>query len=190
MQRLLTDIKNCTICEPHLPLGANPVVRAHPNAKIVIMGQAPGTRVHETSIPWNDPSGVLLRQWLQMDDAEFYGSEEIAIIPMGFCYPGKGKSGDLPPRTECAPKWHNALYAMMPDVKLTLLIGQYSQKAYLGKRFKKNLTETVRSYGDYAPDFFPLPHPSPRNRIWLKRNPWFDEDVIPALRQTIQGFRK
>ncbi len=186
MKNLLAEIKNCDICSQELALGANPVVYAHPKAKIVIIGQAPGTKVHNSGIPWDDQSGKKLREWLDISEEDFYNKENIAIIPMGFCYPGKGKTGDLPPRPECAPLWHNKLFDKMPDMTLYLLIGQYAQKYYLGKDFKKNLTETVRSYHEYLPKFIPLPHPSPLNRGWLKRNQWFEFDVIPELRNRVK----
>ena len=185
MQQLLSQIKQCTLCEKHLPLGANPVLRAGNTCTVAVIGQAPGTKVHNTGIPWNDPSGVQLRKWLNMDGDTFYDDSKIAIVPMGFCYPGKGKSGDLPPRPECAPEWHETIFSQMPNLKLTLLIGQYAQRYYLGDKMKRNLTETVRAYKDYLPHYFPLPHPSPRNRLWLKKNPWFDEEVVPKLRQVI-----
>ncbi len=153
---------------------------------MVIIGQAPGTKVHNTSIPWNDPSGNLLRDWLGIDKDIFYNEEKIALIPMGFCYPGKGKSGDMPPRPECAPLWHEKLLKSMPHLELTILIGQYSQAHYLGNKREKNLTETVRNYREYLPSYLPLPHPSPRNRIWLKRNEWFEHEVLPTLRATVK----
>lgn len=155
--------------------------------KILIIGQAPGRKVHETGIPWDDPSGKRLRQWLGVDDETFYNPEIFGILPMGFCYPGTGKSGDLPPRPECAPKWHEPLLKMMPEVKLTLLFGQYAQERYLGKKRQKNLTETVRNWKDYLPDYLPLPHPSPRNQIWVRKNPWFEEEVLPFLKETVRN---
>lgn len=188
LDELIGRIKNCTLCEPHLPLGANPVFTAHANAEILIVGQAPGTKVHNTNIPWNDPSGDRLRDWLQVDRSTFYNPKKFAIVPMGFCYPGKGKSGDLPPRPECAPTWHNQLLEKLPNIRLTLLIGSYAQNYYLGKNKKRTLTETVKSYEDYLPNYFPLPHPSPRNRLWLKKNPWFEETIIPKLRQQTEGL--
>jgi len=163
---------------PHEP---RPVVRAHRDARILIIGQAPGTRVHESGIPWNDPSGRLLREWMEVDDETFYDVKRVALAPMGFCYPGKGKSGDLPPRPECAPLWHQELMEKMKNIRLTLLIGQYSQRHYLGDGSKATLTETVRDFRDHLPAYLPMPHPSPRNRLWLRRNPWFDEEVVPGL---------
>ncbi len=174
------------MCAEYLPLGPRPVVSAHPESRVLLIGQAPGTRVHNSGIPWNDPSGDTLREWLEMDKADFYDAQKIAIVPMGFCYPGKGKSGDLPPRPECAPLWHPRLVEAMPNIRLTLLIGQYAQRYYLKEHFGKNLTETVRNHRHYLPDFLPLPHPSPRNRLWLRRNPWFQEEVLPVLRQQMR----
>jgi len=185
MQQLLTDIKNCTICQEHLPMGANPVVATSPKSKILVVGQAPGIKVHESSIPWNDKSGDNLRQWLQVDKETFYNADIFAIVPMGFCYPGTGKSGDLPPRKECAPQWHNALLAMMPNIELVLLIGQYAQNYYLKEKAKKTLTETVRTHAEYLPKYLPLPHPSPRNNIWQKKNQWFGAEVLPTLRERV-----
>lgn len=182
MKNLLTDIRNCTVCEEHLPLGPRPVLAASPTCKIAIIGQAPGTAVHKSGIPWDDPSGERLREWMGIKDDIFYDETKIAIIPMGFCYPGKGKSGDLPPRPECAPLWHQPLFNMMPNIKLTLLVGQYAQKYYLKKTAKHTLTETVKNYEEYLPNYLPLPHPSPRNNIWLHKNAWFNEHVVPKLK--------
>lgn len=187
MDQLLTDIRKCTHCSAHLKLGPNPVMSAHPASKIVIIGQAPGTRVHQTGIPWNDPSGNNLRRWMAIGEADFYNPALVAIIPMGFCYPGKGKSGDLPPRPECAPLWHQQLLDQMQNVQLTLLIGQYAQRYYLQDRMKSTLTETVRNFEDYLPHFLPLPHPSPRNNIWMKKNPWFEKEVLAVLRSLVRG---
>lgn len=187
LPKLLKDISACTLCSEHLVDGVRPVVRAGPSARILIIGQAPGRRVHETGIPWNDPSGKRLREWLQVDDDTFYDESKIAIMPMGFCFPGTGKSGDLPPRPECAPAWHKPLLAQLPRVQLTLLIGQYAQAQYLANK-PKTLTETVQQWQEWAPQYFALPHPSPRNQFWLKKNPWFGEQVIPALRQQVHAL--
>ncbi len=181
MRDLLQSIRSCDICKAHLPLGPNPVLRASKTAKIAVIGQAPGTKVHASGIPWDDLSGKRLREWLNVTPDVFYDDSIFAIVPMGFCYPGKGKSGDLPPRKECAKEWHNRLFSMMPDIELFLLIGQYAQKHYLGADMKSNLTETVKSYYDYHPKFIPLPHPSPRNIFWFKRNAWFELDLVPHL---------
>ena len=184
-QNLLGEISTCSICQKYLPLGPRPVFSIHPSSKILIIGQAPGTKVHQTGIPWNDPSGDELRRWLQVDRDTFYNPEIFGIMPMGFCYPGRGKGGDLPPRSECAPQWHTTLRELMPEIKLTLLIGAYAQGYYLGENRKKTLTETVRSYMEYLPEFFPLVHPSPRNRLWMRKNPWFEDEIIPELRNRI-----
>ena len=185
MQTLLQHIKDCTICEAHLPLGARPVVTAHKESKIIIIGQAPGIKVHNSGIPWDDASGKQLRKWLDVTNETFYDTKNFAIIPMGFCYPGKGKSGDLPPRPECAPQWHQKLLKHMPNVELVLLIGMYAQKYYLKKDAKRTLTETVANFNAYLPNYMPLPHPSPRNRFWFSKNPWFETDVLPILKQKV-----
>jgi uracil-DNA glycosylase len=177
---LLKEVRACRACEPHLPFAPNPVLRAHANARLLVIGQAPGTRVHTTGIPWNDPSGDRLRDWMQIDRERFYDERQIAIIPMGFCYPGKGKSGDLPPRPECAPLWHDRLQQQLPKLELRLLVGKYAQDYYLDTR-RRSLGETVQHYTSYLPDYFPLPHPSPRNIRWFRNNPWFEAEVLPAL---------
>lgn len=183
MQKLLSDIKKCIICAEKLALGPNPVLSAQAESKVVIIGQAPGYIVHKTGIPWDDKSGERLRQWLNVDESTFYDPKEIGLIPMGFCYPGKGKTGDLPPRPECAPAWHDLLLKEMNKSKLTILIGTYAQAYYLKEKRKKTLTDTVKSYSEYLPDFFVLPHPSPRNNIWLKKNEWFEDDLLPVLKE-------
>ncbi|EGS1996497.1 uracil-DNA glycosylase family protein [Vibrio vulnificus] len=184
LEPLLTQIRACQVCASALPLGANPVVQAHSEAKILIIGQAPGTKVHHTSIPWNDASGNRLRAWLDIEKQTFYDPKQIAIMPMGFCYPGQGQSGDLPPRKECAPLWHEALLKHLPNIELTLLIGQYAQNRYLSNK-PKTLTETVQNWQAWLPDYLPLPHPSPRNTLWLRKNPWFKEQTVPYLRQQV-----
>ena len=186
MQDLLEDIQRCTICSKHLELGPRPVVCAHPKSKIVIIGQAPGTKVHNSGIPWDDASGKQLRKWLNVTDQQFYNEKLFAIVPMGFCYPGKGKTGDLPPRPECAPQWHESLFNLMPNLELVILIGKYAQDYYLNKRAKKTLTETVANYKDYLPKYYVLPHPSPRNRFWIMQNPWFEKEVIPVLKELVK----
>jgi uracil-DNA glycosylase len=178
---LLVRIRQCQLCATHLPFKPNPILRAQSQSRLLIVGQAPGIRVQQTGIPWNDPSGDRLRQWLNIDKKTFYDESKIAIIPMGFCYPGTGPAGDLPPRKECAHTWLNSLLECLPHIQLTLLIGQYAQQHYLKNRSKKTLTDTVAFFSDYLPQYFPLPHPSPRNNIWLKRNPWFEKTVIPTL---------
>lgn len=185
LKQLLTQIRACRHCEAALPLGANPVVQAAPSARLMIIGQAPGTRVHKTSIPWNDPSGNRLREWLGITKDVFYDPKQVAIMPMGFCYPGRGKSGDLPPRPECAPLWHEKLWSQLPHIELTLLIGQYAQNYYLENK-PKTLTETVQQWQRWSPAFIPLPHPSPRNTLWLRKNPWFASEVVPVIRQRVQ----
>ena len=181
---LLSEIRSCRVCEPELQLGANPVIQAHPDATLLIIGQAPGVKEHESSIPWNDASGERLRAWLKIDKATFYDPHKIAIVPMGLCYPGKGKSGDLPPRKECAPLWHKRVIECLPNIKMTLLIGQYAQKHYLDEK-PNTLTDTVKQWQKWAPNYVPLPHPSPRNNIWLKKNPWFLDDVIPYIQEHV-----
>lgn len=186
MKALLETIRACEVCAPSLPSGPRPILAASRRSRIVIIGQAPGRKVHETGIPWNDPSGDQLRRWMGIDAAQFYDPDLVALVPMGFCYPGKGKSGDLPPRPECAPLWHPALLDAMKHVRLTLLIGQYAQGRYLGERRKANLTETVRGFESFLADrLLPLPHPSPRNRFWLAKNPWFEAEVVPRLQALI-----
>ncbi|MCE7996815.1 MAG: uracil-DNA glycosylase family protein [Roseivirga sp.] len=184
-QDLLSDIKQCRICEEFLDLGPNPVVSASEKSKILVIGQAPGTKVHASGIPWDDASGKNLRKWLGVSNEQFYNPDLFGIVPMGFCYPGKGKSGDLPPRPECAPKWHDSLLNHMPEVRLTLLIGQYAQGYYLGNRKKKTLTETVRNFQEYLPEFLPLVHPSPRNGIWMRKNEWFEDEIVPELQAVV-----
>lgn len=189
LEAILSDARRCDICAAHLPLGPRPVVRASASAKLLIIGQAPGTAVHKSGIPWDDPSGQRLRRWLQMQPEDFYNERQVAIVPMGFCYPGKGNSGDLPPRPECAPQWHQQIISQMPELGLILLIGQYAQNYYLPKKLlkqQKTLTERVRHWQSCPPPFLPLPHPSPRNQLWLKKNPWFEERVVPALRVRLQ----
>lgn len=184
LTNLLHDVRNCRHCEHSLSHGPRPIVRANASAKVLIIGQAPGTKVHHSGIPWDDPSGIRLRSWMGVDEQTFYDESQIAIIPMGFCYPGKGKSGDLPPRPECAPLWHERLLKQLPSIRCTLLIGQYAQNYYLQDNYK-TLTERVRHWHDYAPRFFVLPHPSPRNQIWLKRNSWFEQELLPPLQHRI-----
>ena len=189
LDALLAEVRACRICEAHLPLGPRPVVRASASARLLIVGQAPGTKVHETGIPWNDPSGDRLRAWLALDRETFYDERRIAIIPAGFCYPGRfERGGDKPPRPECAPQWHRRLRALLPDIELTLLVGQYAQAFYLGDRREPTLTETVRNWRAYLPTFLPTPHPSWRSTIWLKRNPWFDAEVVPELRARVAAL--
>jgi uracil-DNA glycosylase len=187
MNNLLNRIQQCEVCKEHLPLGPRPVVQLNEFSKIVIISQAPGRRVHQSGIPWSDASGLKLRAWMNVSDEIFYNPAFISILPMGFCYPGKGISGDLPPRPECAPLWHPEVFKYFKSKPLILLIGQYAQRYYLKKSFKGSLTETVRNYTKYLPVYFPLPHPSPRNQNWVMINPWFMEEVIPELQKRIQA---
>lgn len=184
---LLRDVRACRLCEEYLPMGPKPVLRASATARLLIVGQAPGTLVHASGIPWNDASGMRLRGWLGVDRDTFYDEGKIAIVPMGFCYPGRGNSGDLPPRPECSKTWHHRLLPLLPEVKLVLAIGQYAQVYFLGDTRKKSLTDTVQAWREYAPRVFPLPHPSPRNVAWFKHNPWFDAEVLPALREQVSA---
>lgn len=184
LTRLLAEIRGCRTCEGLIP-EPNPVVRASRDAGILIVGQAPGSRVHASGIPWDDASGNRLRAWMGLDAEEFYDVKRVAIVPMGFCYPGKGSSGDLPPRPECAAQWHERLLESLDNIRCTLLIGQYAQHYYLKDRHK-TLTERVQHWRELAPRTYVLPHPSPRNQLWLRRNPWFEADVVPALRATIR----
>lgn len=186
LQILATTARHCRICEPALPLPPNPIFKVEPGVRILLISQAPGRLAHESGTPYLDPSGVRLRDWLGVDKATFYDTPFFGILPMGFCYPGKAKTGDLPPRPECAPQWHNALLRMMPNVQLRVYIGQYAQHHYLGKRRVHNLTETVRAYENYLPGEWPLPHPSPLNNRWLSRNRWFESAVIPRLQEKVQ----
>ncbi|WP_299438584.1 uracil-DNA glycosylase family protein [uncultured Aquimarina sp.] len=188
MKALLSLISKCDTCAAKLELGPRPIVSASINSKIVIIGQAPGSVVHKSGIPWDDKSGENLRAWMGIDNDLFYDPEIIALVPMGFCYPGKGKSGDLPPTKECAPLWHQKLLSKIKDVELILLIGGYAQQYYLKDQLKRTLTETVKNYTEYLPDYFVLPHPSPRNNIWQAKNDWFKKEVIPELRNSVQSI--
>lgn len=180
------EIANCKLCKENLPHEPRPVTHFSSESKIAIIGQAPGRRVHESGIPWNDPSGDNLRDWLNIDKSTFYNSKLFAIVPMGFCYPGTGKSGDLPPMKICAPHWHQQIWIFSKDIELFILIGKYAQDYYLGKLKKNTLTDTVVNFETYLPKYFVLPHPSPRNNIWQKKNPWFKELVIPKLQNEIK----
>lgn len=185
LQSLLAEVRACRLCEASLPLEPRPVLRASETARLLVVGQAPGTLVHGSGIPWNDASGMRLRDWLHIDRDAFYDESRVAIVPMGFCYPGRGASGDLPPRPECSQTWHPRLLPMLGEVRLVLAIGQYAQQYFLGAQRKKTLTDTVRAWEDYAPRYFPLPHPSPRNIAWFQHNPWFEREVLPALRERV-----
>ncbi|NPD47307.1 MULTISPECIES: uracil-DNA glycosylase family protein [unclassified Lentimicrobium] len=190
MEELKRKISECKVCKSNLPLGPRPIITAHPKSKVIIIGQAPGIAVHNTGIPWDDKSGKNLRNWLGIEDHIFYDEEKIALIPMGFCYPGRGKSGDIPPRKECAPLWHEDLLSHLTEVKLVILIGKYAQDYYLKGLAKRNLTETVMHFEEYLPKYFVLPHPSPRNNLWQAKNPWFAEEVLPALKTEISKSLK
>ncbi len=186
LDNLLAEIRLCDVCSAQLPLGPRPILQAHPDARVLVAGQAPGRRVHDTGIPWDDPSGVRLREWMGIEEVQFHDRRQVALVPMGFCYPGTGASGDLPPRKECSDLWHQRLLVMLPKVRLTLLLSQYAHTYYLEGRRKKTLTETVRAWKEYRPTYIPLPHPSPRNNRWLKKNPWFQEDVLPYVRKRVR----
>jgi uracil-DNA glycosylase len=182
------EARACRRCEKELPHGPRPVFRAARGSKLLIVGQAPGRRVHETGIPWNDPSGDVLRGWLAMERKAFYDTSRIAIVPAGLCYPGTVDGADLPPCRQCAPLWQPRFRAVLPNIGLTLLVGSYAQAYYLGSSRKSTLSETVRSYRRYLPQFFPLPHPSWRNLLWRRRNPWFEKDVLPELRRRVKAL--
>jgi uracil-DNA glycosylase len=190
LESLLSEVSRCKLCAASLPLGPNPVLQCSTSAKILLAGQAPGRKVHNTGVPFDDPSGNRLRDWLGVSKEVFYDASTIAILPMGFCYPGTGTSGDLPPRPECADRWREPLLAQMKQIELTLVLGQYAQRYHFDTK-SRSLTELVRNWKDYWPDMVPLPHPSPRNNRWLKQNPWFETELLPELRirikQILQG---
>jgi uracil-DNA glycosylase len=189
IETILRDIRACTHCSADLPMGPRPVVRGTASARVCIIGQAPGVRVHRSGVPWDDPSGKRLRGWLEVDDEIFYDEDRFAIIPVGFCYPGTmANGGDYPPRKECAPLWHAPVLDALKNVELTLLVGSYAQAYYLGKDRKKTMTETVRSWRDYGPDILLTPHPSWRTTGWQKKNPWFDEEILPELRRKVKAL--
>ncbi len=184
---LKQQIAACTICAKALPHDPRPVTSWRACSRILIIGQAPGRAVHESGVPWQDASGRLLRSWLSVSEESFYNNRLFAFVPMGFCFPGKGKSGDLVPRPECAPQWHELILRHLRNVQLTILIGRHAQDRYLGDSACENLTENVRNFDRFLPDYFPLPHPSPRNRPWLSRNPWFEEQLLPQLRRRVSS---
>lgn len=187
LSSLLAEARACRACERHLPAGPRPVLRASVSARLLIVGQAPGTRVHETGIPWNDRSGDRLREWLGLDRETFYDERRVAIVPMGFCYPGTDpRGGDRPPRPECAPLWHDRLLSLMPDVELVLLVGSYAQRRYLSPAPGTTLTRTVEDWRAFPPRYLPLPHPSWRNTGWIARHPWFEAELLPELRRRVR----
>lgn len=185
LEELLAQVRACQICAADLPLGPRPVVQVHTDAVILIAGQAPGRRVHASGVPFQDPSGVRLRQWLGVSEETFYDRRLFAILPMGFCYPGSGRSGDKPPRPECAPAWRQALLEELTGVRLTIVLGRYAQAYHLGAT-ARSVTEAVAAWRDYWPAVLPLPHPSPRNQGWFKTNPWFESDLVPMLRERVR----
>ena len=182
--RLLAEVRACTICEENLPLGPRPVLQLHPKARILIAGQAPGKKVHESGVPFDDASGIRLREWMGVTNEVFYDPEQIALLPMGFCFPGSGKSGDLPPRPECAPAWRKQLLGQLRHLEVTLVLGHYAQVYHFGNA-NSSVTELVKSWRSHWPQYVPLPHPSPRNNIWLRRNPWFEAELLPSLRARV-----
>ncbi|HNR35238.1 MAG TPA: uracil-DNA glycosylase family protein [Candidatus Hydrogenedentes bacterium] len=189
LEAVKQEARACRLCAGILPREPRPIFRACVSSRLLIVGQAPGLRVHETGIPWNDPSGDRLRAWMDVDRDVFYDESRIAIIPVGLCYPGRNpRGGDLPPRPECAPLWHPRLIEHLPRIQLTLLVGGYAHAYYLGLRRSRSVTETVRAWRNYLPRFFPLPHPSFRNNQWLKANPWFEAETIPSLRQSLHSL--
>lgn len=183
-RKLLTKVRACRLCADLLPFEPRPILQLDPAARILIAGQAPGAQAHRSGMPFSDPSGERLRQWLGMPLETFHDPRQVAILPMGFCYPGAGRSGDLPPRTECAPAWREGLLGILRNLRLTLVIGRYAH-AYHLRGQAASVTETVRAWRDWAPDMFPLPHPSPRNNVWLRRNPWFEAELLPSLRRAV-----
>lgn len=187
LETLLEAARACTICKD-LPLGPRPLLQAGSAAKILIAGQAPGRKTHEIGRPFVDPSGDRLRDWLGVTEEQFYDPALFAILPMGFCYPGTGKGGDLPPRPECTPQWRRPLLDLLPNIELTLILGQYALDWHLDGARSKTLTETVKRWQEFWPAALPLPHPSPRNIRWFRANPWFEAEVIPALQKRVAGL--
>jgi len=188
LKQLLAEIAACRICEGQIP-EPRPVLRGTSSARLLIIGQAPGSKVHASGIPWGDASGSRLRAWMGLTDAEFYDPSRVAIMPMGFCYPGKGKSGDLPPAPVCAPTWHHQVLQHLQKIECTLLIGLYAQRHYLSEA-PDRLTDTVKNWRSYAPTQFAIPHPSPRKQLWLRRNAWFEQEVVPALQDRVRAIMR
>jgi uracil-DNA glycosylase len=187
LDALVAEIRACRVCERHLPHPPRPVIWVHPEARILIAGQAPGRLVHETGVPWNDPSGDRLRAWMGLGGEAFYKRENIAVAAMGFCFPGTVNGADQPPRRECAPLWRPRLLPMLKKVRLTLLVGAYAHRYHLGEAVGKTLSETVRGWRTYPENVMALPHPSWRNTAWLKRNPWFEAELVPELRARVSS---
>jgi uracil-DNA glycosylase len=185
LSALLAEIDGCRACADRLPHGPRPVVQAGTRARLLIIGQAPGSRVHESGRPWSDASGDRLREWTDLSATDFYDPDKVALAPMGFCYPGRGTSGDLPPRPECAPLWHPRLLSALPNVRLTLLVGTYAQARYLPEPRGIDMAARVRRFRAFLPDALPLPHPSWRSTLWMRKNPWFEAEVLPALRAAV-----
>lgn len=186
---MMDEVRGCRVCAAHLPLGPRPVARISPTTRILVVGQAPGTKVHASGLPFDDPSGDRLRSWMGVDRDTFYDVSRIAFLPSGLCYPGRdAKGGDRPPRRECAPLWHPRLRPLMPDVQLTILVGMYAHAIYLGDRRHRTLTETVEHWRDYLPDILAAPHPSWRVNMWLTKHPWFDAEVVPELRRRVAAL--
>ncbi|AZQ59819.1 uracil-DNA glycosylase family protein [Maribacter sp. MJ134] len=188
MKELLSEIRACQVCAPHLPLEPRPIIAGNKNSKIILVSQAPGKKAHDHNKAWDDPSGRKLREWLGVTAELFYNPDNFAVLPMGFCFPGKAKTGDLPPRKECAPLWHNLVWEQFKNVQLILLIGKYAQGQYLKETAKRNLTENVRSFQEFLPKYFLLPHPSPVNRFWIRKNPWFEDEVVGELRALVRAI--
>lgn len=186
MTPLHREIADCRLCEAHLPHGPRPVVQFSTSSRLVIIGQAPGSRVHETGVPWDDASGERLCEWTGLSSAQLHDPDLVALVPMGFCYPGKGRSGDLPPRRECAPQWHEAILSGLEKCRLTLLVGTYAQAGYLPDARAMTMNERVREFARFLPEYFPLPHPSWRSTLFMRRNPWFEQDVLPELRNAVE----
>ena len=193
LDRLVAEIRRCQICAEHLPLGPRPVLQVHREATILIVGQAPGRRVHASGVPFQDPSGVRLREWMGVGEDVFYDPQCVAILPMGFCFPGSGRSGDNPPRPECAPAWRESVLKQLVAVRLTLVLGRYAQAYHMGgpaggpaRGPARSVTQTVASWRDHWPEKLPLPHPSPRNQAWFKKNAWFEDEVLPLLRKRVK----
>jgi uracil-DNA glycosylase len=185
---LLAEVRACRVCEASLPLGPRPVLQVASTARLLIVSQAPGRKVHQSGVPWDDASGARLREWMMLESSKFYDESRVAILPMGLCYPGASESGgDRPPRRECAGLWHDRLLGHLPDLQLTLLVGQHAQRHYLASRQKASMTETVKAFSDYGPRVFPLPHPSWRSAIWMRKNPWFEQETIPELQRAVRN---